>query len=351
MRKIAYLGMDVHVSNSVLGEMDAAGHFRGNRSFTTCEKNIIKALKDVKAKEKYLTIEEGALSYWVAQVAAPYVTEVISCNPIENALIYKSPHKRDKVDTQKLCRLLRMGELKQVYHPENDHRAIFKAAARHYMDLRGQHKALKQKIKAMYRYWGIVGVQGLSVYSSKGREDFLKLVKHRHVRNQLHRLYFLMDQAGSMREHALTTMKQMGRKYPEIKEFMKIHGIGEVGAHIFDALIQTPHRFPNKRKLWRYCRLGVTDRSSDGKQLGYRRLDKSGVSELKAISYQAWMVSMKGENEVSQFYMDSLKRTQVHVHARLNTQRKILSTMYGLWKSGESYDPQKFLEPPQNGAA
>ena len=58
MRKIAYLGMDVHVSNSVLGEMDAAGHFRGNRSFTTCEKNIIKALKDVKAKEKYLTIEE-----------------------------------------------------------------------------------------------------------------------------------------------------------------------------------------------------------------------------------------------------------------------------------------------------
>jgi transposase len=142
----------------------------------------------------------------------------------------------------------------------------------------------------------------------------------------------------------------MGRKYREIKEFMKIHGIGEVGAHIFDALIQTPHRFPDKRKLWRYCRLGVKDRSSDGKPLGYKRLDKSGISALKAIAYQAWMVSMKGDNEVKRFYIESLRRTRDHVHARLNTQRKILAVMYGLWKRGGTYDPQRFLESSQNGA-
>ncbi len=349
MRKIAYLAMDVHVSNSVLGEMEYEGYFRGNQSFSTSEKNIINALKAVKAKEKYLTIEEGTLTYWAAQVAAPYVTEVIPCDPIENALIYKSPHKRDKVDTKKLCRLLRLGELNRVYHPENDHRALFKAAAKHYIDLRGQLKALKQKIKAIYRHWGIIDVNGISVYTPKGREDFLRLIKHRHIHNQLHRLYCLMDQTESIREKALRAMKQMGKKYPEIKEFMKIPGIGEIGAHIFDALIQTPHRFPDKHKLWRYCRMGVTDRSSDGKPLGFKRLDKSGISELKAIAYQAWMVSMKGNNEVQRFYSESFRRTFSHVHARLNTQRKIIAVMYGLWKRGEPYNPQLFLESSQSG--
>jgi len=349
MRKIAYLAIDVHASNSVLGEMESDGHFRGNQSFTTSEKNIIDTLKAVKAKEKYLTIEEGPLTYWAAQVAAPYVTEVIPCDPIENALIYKSPHKKDKVDTKKLCRLLRLGELNRVYHPENDHRALFKAAAKHYIDLRYQLIALKQKIKAMYRHWGIIDVNGMSVYSPKGREEFLRLIKHIHIHNQLHRLYCLMDKTESMREQALKAMKRMGRKYPEIKEFIKIPGMGEVGAHLFDAHIQTPHRFPDKHKFWRYCRMGVTDRSSDGKPLGFKRLDRSGISELKAIAYRAWMVSMKGDNEVKRFYSESFRRTYSHVHARLNTQRKILAVMYGLWKRGEPYNPQLFLDSSQSG--
>ncbi|MBW2021245.1 MAG: IS110 family transposase [Deltaproteobacteria bacterium] len=78
-----------------------------------------------------------------------------------------------------------------------------------------------------------------------------------------------------------------------MKEFKKIPGIGDILAHIFDAFIQTPDRFANKRQLWRYCRLGVTDRSSDGKQLGFKRLDRSGVSELKSLTCQAWLCAMK----------------------------------------------------------
>ena len=128
MRKIAYLAMDAHANQCVLGDMDFDGTFRGNHTFSTSEQNIIKVLESIKAKEKYLTLEESNLAYWAAQVSSPYVSEVIACDPKENALIYKSSVKRDKVDTRKLCRLLRLGELKRVYHPESDERAIFKAS-------------------------------------------------------------------------------------------------------------------------------------------------------------------------------------------------------------------------------
>ena len=343
MRKISYLGMDVHANNCVLGEMDNAGNFIGNQTFATSEQNIIGALKSIKAKEKYLTLEESNLAYWVAQVSSPYVKEVIPCDPRENALIYKSSIKRDKVDTKKLCRLLRLGELKKVYHPESDKRAIFKASALHYIDLRDQQTALKQKIKAMYRHWGVIDVSGESVYSAARRHDYLNQVRHSPIKKQLNRLYSLMDETELMQKEALKSMVTLGRKYSEIKRFKKIPGVGDISAHIFDAIIQTPDRFSTRSKLWRYCRLGVTDRTSDGKPLGYKRLDKSGVSEIKGLIYQVWMAAIKGENEVKHFYLNSLKRTHSRVHARLDTQRKIISVMYSIWKKGESYKPKLFL--------
>jgi transposase len=346
MKKVAYLAIDVHAGHCVLGHMDFDGTFLGNRRFPTSEHDIIEALKAIKAKEKYLALEESNLAYWAAQVARAQVTEVISSDPRENALIYRSPNKRDKVDTHKLCRLLRLGELNRVYHPENDERAIFKAAVQHYIDLRDQQVVLKNKIKAMYRHWGVIEVAGQAVYGTT-RDDYLKRMKHLHIRNQLHRLYCLMDETESMQKKALRAMKHLGRTYPEIKQFEKIPGIGEILSHIFDAFIQTPHRFANKRKLWRYCRLGITDRSSDGKPLGFKRLDRSGVSELKALSYRAWLCAMGSDNEVRRFYSRSLRRTSNQVHARLNTQRKILAVMYGMWKTGEAYRPELFLDSPK----
>jgi transposase len=349
MGNIAYLAIDIHARHSVLGKMDSKGNFKGNQTFPTSEINIINALKAVKEKKKYLAIEEGTLTYWAAQVASPYVTEVICCDPLENALIYRSSNKKDTVDTQKLCRLLRLGELKHVYHAESDERAVFKAAAQHYIDLRDQQVKLKQKIKAMYRHWGVIDVFSEAVYTKKGRDKYIEQVKHIVIQNQLKRLYTVLDRTEAMQKNALKDLKRLGRKYPEIKEFKKISGIGDVGAHTFDAFIQTPHRFADKSQLWRYCRLGVTDRSSDGKPLGYKRLDRSGISELKAITYRAWLSCMKGDNEVRRYYSNSLQRTFSRVHARLNTQRKIIAVMYGLWKTGGAYRPQIFLDASQSG--
>jgi transposase len=345
MRKIAYLALDVHVRNCVLGDMDNHGKFRGTKRFVTTEQNIIHALKSVSAKNKFLVIEEGTLSQWVAQVATPYVSQVSICDPRENALIYKSANKNDKVDVKRLCRLLRLNEIKHVYHPEDNQRAIFKTAVQHYLDISHQKMRIKQKIKAMYRHWGIIDVFGDRIYNSKNYDEFLKQIPYQPVRNQLKRLYCLLDNNRAVFKAARTEMKQLGRKYPEIKQFKKIPGIGDVGAHVFDAFIQMPHRFAQKNQVWKYCRLSITDRSSDGKPLGFKRLDRSGIGELKALSYRAYMAAMKGDNEVKRFYRQSLQRTLNRKHARLNTQRKIITVMYTIWKKERAYRPELFLDP------
>jgi transposase len=338
------MGMDVHAGTTVLGAMNSLGGFLGNQRFDTSEKGIVQALARFPAKAKYLALEESTLAHWAAQVARPHVSDVLICDPRHNALIYGGALKRDPVDTQKLCRLLRLGELKQVYHPQEDHRAIFKAAVQHYLDLRDQQVVLKLKIKAMYRHWGVVRIPGEKVYTREGRTEYLKQIKSSVVQSELKRLYAILDQTEEMEALAAREMKRLGRRYPEIKQFKKIRGIGPIGAITFDAFIQTPERFPDKHTLWRYCKLGIIDRSSDGKPLGYKRLDRSGIGELKAVSYRAWLTAQRSDNEVRQFYYASLQRTHSKVHARLNTQRKILAVMYGLWKRGEEYRAEVFLD-------
>ncbi len=342
MKKVAYLAMDLHVKNFTLGEMDEQGSFKGTIDLTTSENNIMAALTEVKAKRKHLAIEQGPLTYWAAQVASSHVDQVVSCDPRANALIYKNPYKKDKVDTKNLCRLLRLGELHHVYQPQNDNRAIYKAAALHYIDLRNKLTRLKQKTKAMYRHWGIMDVFTDSVYTKSSLDRYLEKIKQIPIRNQLLRLYYLMDQTEKMRKAALKALKKLGRNYPEIKQFIKIPGISDIHAHLFDAFIQTPHRFAKTSQLFKYCRLSITDRSSDGKPLGYQRIDHAGIGEMKALSYRAFVAAMKGDNEVKRFYHQSLQRTLNRKHARLNTQRKILAAMYTIWKKGVAYRPELF---------
>lgn len=127
--------------------------------------------------------------------------------------------------------LQRLAELKHVYYPQDNQRAIFKAAAQHYLDFRDQLTRLKHEIKAIYRRWGIVNVFTSSVYSLAGRDKYLKQLKYRAIFNQLKRPHHLMGQTEAMRKSASNTMKQLGRKYHEIREFKK-YRVSPISTHM-----------------------------------------------------------------------------------------------------------------------
>jgi len=301
----------------------------------------------IPVERKTVTVEESTLAGWVARTLHPFVERMVVCDPRHNESVHRDAFKNDGRDVEELSRLLWLDQLKGVYHPQADARAVFKALAQQYLELRDTQTRLKLQLKAKYHLWGVTEVEGTKVYSEKGRGHYLEAVTDPSVRHQLQRLYALLDVALKEEADARRELVACGRRYAEIAEFEKIPGVGPVVAHVFDAFIQTPERFPDKPTLWRYCRLAVTDRSSDGKPLGFRRLDNQGNPELKAMSYWAWKgaVQTRGLNEVKRFYGASLDRTHSKTHARLNTQRKIVATMWALWKKGEPYRPERFLSP------
>ena len=60
---------------------------------------------------------------------------------------------------------------------------------------------------------------------------------------------------------------------------------------------------------------------------------------MKALSRTAFIAALRcrDDNALQRFYRASLQRTGNPTHARLNTQRKLLSIMWSMWRNGTEY--------------
>ena len=285
---LIYLSLDVHARHCVLGARSEDGRWLGEARVPTGEKHLLAAVRAPRAGRKWLTFEEGAMAPWLCTLLRPEVEKLVVCDPRENALIGRSARKRDQWDVRALCRLFALGELKEVWHEHEPARLELHHAAEHYCQMRGQLIRAKAKLKAWYKRQGVMAVDTKKVYSAKGRKEWMEKLPAGTARLSARHHYAVIDVLQESLTGAWAQIEQLGRRCPEIARFDEVPGVGPVGAHLFSALIVDPRRFATDQKLWRYCKLAVVDRTSDGKPLGYQRLERHGNGELKAVSYHAW---------------------------------------------------------------
>ena len=354
MQQRFYAGIDAGSTVCELVAIDEAGEQVAAIKFDTGERNFLSAIQEARRSHPgswSLAVEEGELAQWIADVLRDQVERLVVCDPKRNVWIARDPAKRDRVDAKKLAQLLKGGYLTEVYHSADPARVEFKRAVQHYHDLTRSQAGLKRRIKSRLRSSGAIP-RGLGVFGVSGRETFITPMSSPTSQHLIRHLFELLDQSVRTQEKARRLMVALGRAFTEVGRFQEVPGIGPVWACTFSAYIQTPHRFRSKRQLWRYCRLAITNRQSNGELLGRQRLDRSGVGVLKALSYQAFCSAQKSDNEFHRHFEESLARTKDRTHARLSTQRKILTVLWTMWRRNEPYRPGGAQEQPiqMNGA-
>jgi|GEM_PF-190226 len=347
-----YAALDLHTGESILGSMDHEGNDQGRVRFATEAEALrthLGALRE-KGRPLYLTLEASPLARWASAIARPLVDRLVICEPRHNRLISANPQKCDEADLAALCLLLRLNKLKEVWMGEDRTREIYRALVYELLNWRDAQRELKGLIKARYRQWGVLRVGKSTVFSKKGRLSYLAQLPGEEERRMLLRLYAQLDQALAQWKDTLKEVSRVGASFWEVGEFQRIPGVGPIGAHVFSAIIEEPGRFHHKQALFQYSGLGITDRSSDNKPLGYQRLDRRGNRELKNLSYHAWRTACKSTtrpNPIQRFYFESRARTGSVRHARLNTQRKILEAMWQLWRRRRPFEEERFCPPNQ----
>jgi hypothetical protein len=128
-----------------------------------------------------VTFEEGTWAAWLYDLLKPHVAKVVVCNPRKNALL-KGGNKSDRIDARKLGELLRLDNLKAVYHGETGVRML-RELARSYLTILKDLTRVMNRLKAMYRSWAIP-CAGRDVYYTRPRTEWLGKIREAGVRRR-----------------------------------------------------------------------------------------------------------------------------------------------------------------------
>ena len=154
----------------------------------------------------------------------------------------------------------------------------------------------------------------------------------------------LWKQLDQLHEAKKTLRKNIGtesKQYPEVKRFMGVPGIGLIHASTIFAIVDTPYRFSNKKKLWMYAGIGLAERSS-GDTVYSTKLTREYNRRLKDAIKKAVEAAIGAkDNQFKRQFARLTIEKGLPVHkAKLTVARSLLATIYGIWKSGEEYDPE-----------
>ena len=223
-------------------------------------------------------------------------------------------------------------------HHSSQQRQLFKELVLSYHDTSGEVVRFKNKLKAKFRQHG-VGCIGQGVYGS-GRDEWLGRLQARGARLQVQMLWESIDHFSAQKQRLRKQISRGSQNFPVVAAFQHVPGIGLIRAATFFAIIDTPHRFAHKRKVWSYCGLGVVGRQSD-QIIGPKHLTRTGNRSLKDLAKGAAISAIRTEqNQYARQYRRLLAKGLKPENARLTVARAIGSTLYAMWRDGTAYQPR-----------
>jgi transposase len=347
-----YIGMDVHKETISIAVMKGDGKLVMESIIETKASTILQFIEGVRG-DLHVTFEEGTWAAWLYDLLKPHVTELVVCDPRKNALM-KEGNKSDKIDARKLADLLRGGYLRSVYHGENGLRTV-KELARSYLTISKDLTRVMNRVKALYRSWGI-SCAGHQVYAPRHRSEWLNKIGEAGVRRRAEFFYQQLDALRVLHKAVRRDLLAESRKHSATKLLREIPAIGAIRAALLLALIQTPQRFRTKRQLWTYSGLAIDTRNSaqhrfvDGqlqrskKPQQLRGLNQNHNHDMKAVFKSAATMASGGEGAFHDFYQGLLTKGMEPAMARLTLARKIAAITLTIWKKGAHFDAKQ-LKP------
>jgi transposase len=348
MSQEKYIGMDVHQATISVAVMDAQGKLIMECLLETEAGTMIEFIRGLHGNLS-LTFEEGTSAAWLQDLLKPHVSRLVVCDPRKNALL-QDGNKNDRIDARKLAELLRTNQLKPVYHEAHGTRTL-KELGRSYLTLTKDVSRVMNRIKALFRSWGIA-CPGSSVYAPRHRTEWLARMVEPGVRVRAEHLYQQLDSLQPLRFEARRELLRESQKHAAVKQLRQIPSIGPIRAALLVALLQTPHRFRTKRQLWAYSGLAVETHDSgeyryvrgkrqrNRERITVRGLNDNPNKDVKNLFKGAAISASTRPGPLQDFYVALVARGMRPTMARLTLARKIIAITLTIWKKGVSFDPK-----------
>src|SRR5436190_2142000 len=329
-----YVGLDVHSRQSSLCILNAGGGVVNRFDVKGPRAAVVDRLRQL--DQPFSLCYEASCGYGhLYESIRPLAAHVAVAHPGKLRLIYRSKRKNDRVDAEKLAKLLLLDMVPQVHVPNVDVRAW-----RSLIQLRQRLLALrvkaKNQIRAVLREHDIAAPRWL--WSVKALAWLATLELHP---SAMLRLELNIEELKSLKVKMNRVEKELAvyaDRHPAVTLLMTIPGVGIRTAETFVAWVDDISRFRRTRQLGAYFGLvPCQDASADKNRLGH--ITRDGPPVMRKLICEATWTAVKKCPRFKQFFERVMagkpERKKIAIVA---TAHRMIRVMGAIMRTGAAYD-------------
>ena len=341
--------LDVHQRSAALCIIGPTGWVVKRESIKGHPRQVVDRLRQF--DYPFRVCYEATCSYgWLYDQLRPIADRVVVAHPGHLRLIFRSQHKHDRADAEKLAKLLYLDEVPAVHVPSVDTRA-WRGLIEHRHRCVAARTRAKNALRALLQTHGVEVPKGMGLWTAVGM-TWLESIEFPDEVTALRRDQFIDDVRHHTRkikrvEKALTTTAD---RLPGIALLRTIPGVGIRTAEAFLAYIDDPSRFGRNKSIGRYLGLVPRQDASGGvNQMG--RITKEGPSTVRKVLAEAAWQGIRRSPTIRAYY-ERMKheRDDRNKKALIAMAHYMARVMLAMLQTGEAWREQEQPMPAGQAA-
>jgi len=284
-----YVGLDVHTKRSSLCVLDGNGQRITRKEVVGGWSKLGRAVEAL--PRPFSICFEASCGYGTLHERLSAVAErVVVAHPGQLGLIFRAKRKNDRVDAEKLAKLLFLDQVPQVHVPGVDVRQW-----RSLIEFRGRwidrRTAVKNQIRAVLRGAGVTPVKGLWRRAGQAWLREVQLPWAEGLRVEM--LADELDQLNARVRRVERELRRYADRHPAVALLRTIPGVGLLTSSAFVAYVDDIHRFGRVDQVAAYFGLvPCQDASAGVNRLGHITKDGPATAR-KLLCEAAWQATMR----------------------------------------------------------
>ena len=338
-----HVGLDIHTQRIAICALDERGQVV-HRSQVRGIQDMVRVLASL--PDRFEVCYEASCGYGhFHDLLRPLATRVVVAHPGQLRLIFRSKHKNDRNDAERLAKLLYLGEVPAVHVP-----ALEVRTWRELINCRSQVIAkrtrAKNTVRALLRGAGITPPQHPGLWTKKGLA-WLRQLELPTASQQLRRDLLQEEIEGLLRQvrRLEQQLNRQAQQTPAVARLRSIPGVGIRTAEAVTAFLDDPQRFGNAKAVGSYFGLvPCQDQSGDKNRLGH--ITREGAPVVRQLVAEAAWQALRRSPAVRAYFervrREDPQRTKV---ALVATAHYLVRVMWALLKRATVWQENPALAP------